>query len=88
LAEQLLGLVPPAGFPALTPVTLPALMADPLAAVAGYWQQLAATPVAMAEALHQGIAGSTLTVFKGARHITPVERPDDIAAKLSGLLGV
>jgi 3-oxoadipate enol-lactonase len=42
----------------------------------------------MAEALHQGIAGSTLTVFKGARHITPVERPDDIAAKLSGLLGV
>ncbi|MBL8301432.1 MAG: hypothetical protein JNM26_01530, partial [Ideonella sp.] len=50
-AQQLLGLVPPPGFPALVPVTLPALMADPLAAVAGYWQQLTATPAAMATVL-------------------------------------
>lgn len=64
---------------------LPAIKA-PTAVMVG--EEDFATPVAMAEALHQGIAGSTLTVFKGARHITPVERPDDIAAKLSGLLGV
>ena len=35
-----------------------------------------ATPVAMAQTLHNGIAGSTLTVLKGARHLTPLERPD------------
>jgi 3-oxoadipate enol-lactonase len=64
---------------------LPAIKA-PTAVMVG--EEDFATPVAMAEALHQGIAGSTLTVFKGARHITPVERPDDIAAKLLGLLGV
>jgi 3-oxoadipate enol-lactonase len=45
-----------------------------------------ATPVAMAEAMHQGIASSTLTVLKGARHLTPLERPDEIAAALGELL--
>jgi 3-oxoadipate enol-lactonase len=40
-----------------------------------------ATPVAMAEALHQGIAGSTLTVLPGGRHITPAEKPQDVAAR-------
>ena len=40
-----------------------------------------ATPVAMAEALHKGIAGSTLTVLPGGRHITPTEKPQDIAAR-------
>jgi 3-oxoadipate enol-lactonase len=45
-----------------------------------------ATPVAMAETLHKGIAGSTLTVLKGARHLTPLEVPDRIAAELRGLL--
>ena len=45
-----------------------------------------ATPVAMAEALHRGIAGSTLTVLKNARHLTPLERPDEIAAGLRRLL--
>lgn len=39
-----------------------------------------ATPVAMAEALHKAIAGSTLTVLPSGRHITPTEKPQDIAA--------
>lgn len=41
-----------------------------------------ATPVAMAEALHRGIAGSTLTIIPGGRHITPTEKPQDIAARI------
>jgi 3-oxoadipate enol-lactonase len=45
-----------------------------------------ATPVAMAEALHRGIAGSTQTILKGARHLTPLERPERIAAELERLL--
>jgi len=45
-----------------------------------------ATPVAMAEALHRGIAGSTLTVLPKARHLTPLEVPDVIAAELERLL--
>lgn len=38
-----------------------------------------ATPVAMAEALHDAIKGSSLTVLEGVRHFTPVEAPDRIA---------
>jgi len=45
-----------------------------------------AAPVAMAEALHRGIANSTLTVIKGGRHLTPLEVPQLIAAELSRLL--
>jgi 3-oxoadipate enol-lactonase len=45
-----------------------------------------ATPPAMAEAMHKAIAGSTLTVLPGARHLTPLERPDQIAAELDKLL--
>jgi 3-oxoadipate enol-lactonase len=45
-----------------------------------------ATPPAMAEAMHKAIAGSTLTVLPGARHLTPLERPDDIALALGKLL--
>ncbi|MCW5774256.1 MAG: alpha/beta fold hydrolase [Rhodospirillaceae bacterium] len=45
-----------------------------------------ATPVAMAEALHAGIAGSTLTVIEDGRHLTPLERPDLVAAALARLL--
>lgn len=45
-----------------------------------------ATPVAMAEALRDGIRGAQLTGLKGARHLTPLERPDDIAAVLGRLL--
>jgi 3-oxoadipate enol-lactonase len=44
-----------------------------------------ATPLAMAQALHEGIAGSTLSVLKGARHLTPLERPDEVAAELRRL---
>ena len=46
-----------------------------------------ATPVEMAEYLHQNIANSTLTVIPGARHTTPVECPQQIAALLSELVG-
>jgi len=45
-----------------------------------------ATPLAMAEALHRGISGSSLTVLKGARHLTPLEAPDRAADALSRLL--
>lgn len=45
-----------------------------------------ATPLAMAQALHKGIAGSTLAVLKNARHLTPLERPDEVAAALGRLL--
>jgi 3-oxoadipate enol-lactonase len=44
-----------------------------------------ATPVAMAEALHRALAGSTLKVLAGARHLTPLEAPDAIAQELSAL---
>jgi 3-oxoadipate enol-lactonase len=44
-----------------------------------------ATPPAMAQAMHDAITGSTLTVLAGARHLTPLERPDQIAAALEGL---
>ncbi len=46
-----------------------------------------ATPVAMAEHLHENIANSTLTVIPGARHTTPVECPEEIAALLRDLVG-
>ena len=45
-----------------------------------------ATPVAMAEALQRGIKGSTLTVLKGARHLTPLEAPGPIADELGALM--
>ena len=45
-----------------------------------------AAPVAMAQALHDGIAGSTFTVLPKARHLTPLEVPDIIAAELDRLL--
>jgi len=45
-----------------------------------------ATPLAMAEAMHQAIAESTMTVLPGARHLTPLERPDQVAVELEKLL--
>ncbi|MEA2907771.1 MAG: 3-oxoadipate enol-lactonase [Alphaproteobacteria bacterium] len=45
-----------------------------------------ATPVAMAEALHRGIPGSTLNVLRGGRHLTPIEQPQAIAAEFDRLL--
>ncbi|MCC6775965.1 MAG: alpha/beta fold hydrolase [Hyphomicrobiales bacterium] len=44
-----------------------------------------ATPVAMAEALHRGIKGSTLTVLPRARHLTPLEVPERITTALREL---
>jgi 3-oxoadipate enol-lactonase len=40
-----------------------------------------ATPVAMSQTLHQAIAGSTMTVIQNARHLTPLECPQVIAAE-------
>jgi 3-oxoadipate enol-lactonase len=45
-----------------------------------------ATPVAMARQLHEAIPQSTLNIIAGARHLTPIECPDRIAAELRGLL--
>ena len=45
-----------------------------------------ATPVAMAQALHAGIKGSTLLVLPKARHLTPLEQPDTIAFELMKLI--
>ncbi|HEY9212610.1 MAG TPA: alpha/beta fold hydrolase [Ancylobacter sp.] len=45
-----------------------------------------ATPLAMAEAIHAGIAGSTLTVFAGGRHLTPLEEPDRIATEILSII--
>jgi 3-oxoadipate enol-lactonase len=45
-----------------------------------------ATPVAMAQQLHEKIPQSTLMVLPQARHLTPLEHPEAIAAELLGLL--
>jgi 3-oxoadipate enol-lactonase len=47
-----------------------------------------ATTVEMAKALNHAIPQSTLAVLAGARHITPVERPQDIAMQIAGLLRI
>jgi 3-oxoadipate enol-lactonase len=44
-----------------------------------------ATPVAASRYLHDAIAGSVLTIIPGARHLTPIERPEQIAAQLAAL---
>lgn len=45
-----------------------------------------ATPVVMAQQLHAGIPQSTLSIIPRARHLTPIEFPDRIAAELRGLV--
>lgn len=45
-----------------------------------------ATTVAMAEAMKAGIKGSTMLVLDKARHLTPLEVPEKIAAELEKLL--
>lgn len=45
-----------------------------------------AAPPAMAEVLHHGIAGSTFTLLRKARHLTPLEYPDAIASELERLM--
>ena len=52
----------------------------PAAVIVGEEDQ--ATPVVMARYLHEHIAGSTLTIIPGARHLTPIEHPDTIASEL------
>lgn len=44
-----------------------------------------ATPIAMAEVLHHGIVGSTLTIVPDARHLSPLEVPELIARELQAL---
>lgn len=41
-----------------------------------------AAPVAMAQVLHQDIAGSSLLVIPQARHLTPLETPDIVVEQL------
>lgn len=41
-----------------------------------------AAPVAMAQVMHEGIAGSQLQVIEGARHLIPLEMPELVAANL------
>lgn len=60
-----------------------ALLRMPAAVVVGAEDY--ATPVAMAESLHAAIPHSTLTVLANARHLTPVERPQDISSRILGL---
>jgi 3-oxoadipate enol-lactonase len=45
-----------------------------------------AAPLAMAQAMHDGIGNSRLVVLEKARHLTPLEVPDRIAAELMMLL--
>ena len=56
----------------------------PVAIVVG--EEDYATPVAMAQHLHAEIPQSTLTILPRARHLTPIEHPDSIAAELLALL--
>jgi len=44
-----------------------------------------ATPIAMAEALHEGVTASTLRVMEKVRHFSPIEVPDLIADELREL---
>ena len=46
-----------------------------------------ATPVAMAREMHDGIAGSTIEVIPGARHLTPLECAGLVAERLLTLAG-
>ncbi len=45
-----------------------------------------ATPVAMSEALHAALPGSSMNVIKNGRHLTPLEVPPVIAGELKALM--
>jgi 3-oxoadipate enol-lactonase len=45
-----------------------------------------ATPIAMAQAMHDAIPHSTMTILKGGRHLTPLELPDRIADEMKALM--
>jgi 3-oxoadipate enol-lactonase len=55
----------------------------PVAVIVG--EEDYATPVSSARQLHEALEGSTLTVLPNARHLTPVECPDQIASLLLAL---
>ncbi len=57
----------------------------PVAVVVG--EEDHATPIAAAEYLRDSIAGATLKVLPGARHLTPIECPDAICAEIRALIG-
>ena len=59
-------------------------MRMPVAVIVG--EEDYATPVAMARALHDAVAGSTLTILSPGRHLTPIECPDRVAIELLTLL--
>ena len=63
---------------------LPALRM-PVAIVVG--EEDYATPVEMAQQMHDVIPQSTLTVLRHGRHLTPIEHPDVIAVELRALMG-
>jgi 3-oxoadipate enol-lactonase len=44
-----------------------------------------ATPISAAQELHKAISGSTLTILPKARHLTPIECPEQIASELLSL---
>ena len=46
-----------------------------------------ATPIPMAQAMHDAIPNSRLTILEGARHFTPLERHEQIAWHLRHLAG-
>jgi 3-oxoadipate enol-lactonase len=56
----------------------------PVAIVVG--EEDYATPVAMAQYLHEQLPQSTLTVLPKARHLTPIEHPGAVAAALTTVL--
>jgi 3-oxoadipate enol-lactonase len=45
-----------------------------------------ATPPDMARALAEGIPGAALRILSGARHLSPIERPEEVAEAIAGLL--
>lgn len=44
------------------------------------------TPPSASEAMKAAVAGATMRMIPGARHLTPLEVPDEIAAELNALL--
>lgn len=45
-----------------------------------------AAPVAMSQALHEGIRDSSMTIIQGSRHLTPLENPQIIYAAMTKLI--
>ncbi|MBM3820667.1 MAG: alpha/beta fold hydrolase [Acidimicrobiia bacterium] len=56
----------------------------PVAIVVG--EEDYATPVAMAQYLHEQLPQSSLTVLPKARHLTPIEHPEAVAAAIARIL--